>query len=179
MSTETHPFIDHLVINHLFLKDYALEKEVQLLEVQDWSKLYLEKCSLNRELARQFFSMLILTSEGSSTVGTFIVNGKDYALTVRELSKILGVPAAGYNDYIKNAWPSYLPKEVMLNRVLGPASSSQGHTMSQEGMDFNNKVCYMLLRANIVPRKEGCEKVGILDAILINKILGVRRFAIC
>ena len=59
----------------------------------------------------------------------------------------------------------------MINRVLGPASSSKGHSMSQEGMDIVAKVCYMLLRANLVPRKEGREKVGILDIILINKLL--------
>ena len=43
--------------------------------------------------------------------------------------------------------------------------------MSQEGMDITSKVLYMLLRANLVPRKEGREKVGILDIILINKML--------
>ena len=43
--------------------------------------------------------------------------------------------------------------------------------MSQENMDVFSKICYMLLRANIVPRKEGREKVGILDVILINKLL--------
>ena len=43
--------------------------------------------------------------------------------------------------------------------------------MSQKGMNVNSKVCYMLLRANLVPRKEGREKVGILDVILINKML--------
>ena len=43
--------------------------------------------------------------------------------------------------------------------------------MSQEGMDVIANVCYMLLRANLVPRKEGREKVRILSIILINKLL--------
>ena len=43
--------------------------------------------------------------------------------------------------------------------------------MSQDGMEVISKVCYMLLRANLIPRKEGCEKFGILDIILINKML--------
>ena len=43
--------------------------------------------------------------------------------------------------------------------------------MSQDGMDAITKVCYMLLRANLVPRKERREKVGILNIILINKLL--------
>ena len=43
--------------------------------------------------------------------------------------------------------------------------------MSQKRMDVIAKVRYMLLRANLVPRKEVCEKVGILDIILINKLL--------
>ena len=38
-------------------------------------------------------------------------------------------------------------------------------------MDIYSKICYMLLRVNIVPRKEGREKVDILDVILINKLL--------
>ena len=171
VSTETHPFIDHLVISQQFLRDHALERVGELLENQGWSHLFLENCKLNKELARQFFSTLVLSGVDSSTVGTFTINGVDHAFIVRELSKILNVPSTGFSDYIKQVWPAYLPRDVMINRVLGPASSSRGHSMSQENMDVYSKICYMLLRANIVPRKEGREKVGILDVILINKLL--------
>ena len=43
--------------------------------------------------------------------------------------------------------------------------------MSQDSIDVIKKVCYILLRTNLVPRKEGREKVGILNIILINKLL--------
>ena len=50
--------------------------------------------------------------------------------------------------------------------------------MSQEGMDVVAKVCYVLLCANLVPRKEGREKVGILDIILINKMLDEEKISL-
>ena len=50
--------------------------------------------------------------------------------------------------------------------------------MSQDGMDVITKVFYMLLRANIVPRKEGREKVGIIDIILINKLLDEEKISL-
>ena len=36
----------------------------------------------------------------------------------------------------------------------------------------------MLLRANLVPRKEGREKVGILDIVLINKMLDEEKISL-
>ena len=127
----------------------------ELLENQGWSHLFLENYMLNKEFTRQFFSTLVLSGMDSSTVEMFTINGTEYVLTQRELDKILGVPTADFLEYIKNAWLAYLPREVILNRVLGPASSSRGHSMSQDSMDVISKVCHMLLRANLVPRNEG------------------------
>ena len=50
--------------------------------------------------------------------------------------------------------------------------------MSQDGMDVISKVCYMLLRENLVPRKERHEKVDILGIILINKMLDEEKISL-
>ena len=52
VSTDTRPFIDHLVISQQFLHDHALERVGELLENQGWSHLFLENCTLNKELAK-------------------------------------------------------------------------------------------------------------------------------
>ena len=69
VDAKSRPFIDHLVINVGFLRDHAIERVVELLENQGWSSLFLGNYTLNKELARQFFSTLTISNEDSSFVG--------------------------------------------------------------------------------------------------------------
>ena len=84
---------------------------VELLENQGWESLYLGNYTLNKELARQLFSILAISSEDSSVLGQFSNNGSHYQFTHRELGIILNVPTQGFSDYIKNQWPSTYDKE--------------------------------------------------------------------
>ena len=91
VDADSRPFIDHLVVDMEFMRDHALERVVKLLENQGWDKLYLGNSMINKELARQFFSTLTISSEDSSPLGQFIINSPPYQFTHRELGLILEV----------------------------------------------------------------------------------------
>ena len=98
VDADSKPFIDHLEIDVGFLRAYALERVVELLENQGWENLFLGNCTLNKELARQFFSTLTITGEDSSLLAQFQINGLPYQFTHRELGALLGVSSTGLSD---------------------------------------------------------------------------------
>ena len=119
IDTDSRPFINHKVIDVEFLRDHALEQVVELLENQGWDKLYLGNCTLNKELARQFFSTLTISGEDSSLVGQFNINGSSYQFTHRELGMILNILTQGFSNYFKNQRSSTYDKKGLMSRVLG------------------------------------------------------------
>ena len=58
VDADSRPFNYHLMVDLEFLRDHTLERVGELLENQGWNKLYLVNCTLNKDLARQFFSTL-------------------------------------------------------------------------------------------------------------------------
>ena len=63
-----------------------------------------------------------------------------------------------------------------MSRVLGqvPITSSSS-SISHEGMDITIKVMFMYIICNLIPRKEGRDKVAIEDSLLLNKILDIEQ----
>ena len=179
VDADSKPFIDHLVVDVGFLRDHALDRVVELLENQGWDKLYLGNCTLNKELARQFFSTLTISDEDSSLLGQFSINGSPNQFTHSEIGMILNVPMQGFSDYIKNQWPSTYDKEGSISRVIGqvPTASSSSST-GHEGMDLTTKVMFMYTICNLVTRKEGRDKVAIEDYLLLNKIFDLKQVSL-
>ena len=66
VDANSRPFIDYLVVDMGFLRDHALERVCELLENQGLDSIFLRNCTLNKELARQFFSTLTISGEYSS-----------------------------------------------------------------------------------------------------------------
>ena len=72
------PFIDHLVINRGFLKSHKLEEVLGILDAQGWSQLYMSTCTLNKDLAIQFFSTLVIFGEDAMMLGQFTIKGEPH-----------------------------------------------------------------------------------------------------
>ena len=71
VDADSRPFINHIVIDIGFLRDHAIERVIELLENQGWGNLFLRNCTLNKKLAKQFFSTLTISGEDSSLLAQF------------------------------------------------------------------------------------------------------------
>ena len=69
VHAETRPFIDHLVIDRGFLKSHKMEEVLEILDAHGWSQLYTSTCTLNTDLAIQFFSTLVISGEDTMMLG--------------------------------------------------------------------------------------------------------------
>ena len=76
--------------------------KVELLENQGWENIFLENCTLNKELVRQFFSTLTISADDSSLLTQFQINGLPYQFTHKEVGVLLGVSSTRFSDYVKN-----------------------------------------------------------------------------
>ncbi len=175
LGTETEepirPFIDHLVIDEEFLTSHGLAEVLEILKVQQWSHLYKENCTINTNLARQFFNSFTHSGLGTAMAGRFKIEDAEYTISFKEMGQVLGVPIKGLMEYHKKNWPSSYDKDEIVKKVTGLSPTSSITTMSHDCMDVITKSIYMYTICNVVPRKEGREKINIEDYLLINQLL--------
>ena len=69
-------FIDHLVINEVFLRNHALGEVTEVLKAQGWLGLYREKTAINKDLIEQLFSTLRVIGEGTKLIGEYDQRGR-------------------------------------------------------------------------------------------------------
>jgi hypothetical protein len=74
-------------------------------------------------------------------------------------------------DYHKKQWPGSYDKDVIVKRVTGLPPTSSITTMSTDSMDVVTKCIYMYTICNVVPRKEGRDKINIEDYFLIDQLI--------
>ena len=60
---------------------------------------------------------------------------------------------------------------MIVKKITGASPTSSITTMSHEGIDVITKAVYMYTICNVVPRKEGREKINIQDFLLIDQLL--------
>ena len=63
-------------------------------------------------------------------------------------------------------------KEELISRVLDQPTGPISSVVSHDNMDVITKVMFMYTICNVVPRKEGREKVATHDYLLINQAPG-------
>ena len=116
VNEEVRPFIDHLVIDKELLEAHKLGEVVELLEVQDWERMFLNMFTLNTELAHKFFFTFVITGEDEMMLGQFTIDGKPHQFTVRELGLTLGVPTTGFNQYARSNGPIATTNRISYNK---------------------------------------------------------------